>query len=1289
MERKGPTGGSTDIEQLWTRTRQGARNVAGVRFQTAVAAYLLAGVGMGTEVAVQVKPEGLEDIDCVRPDGRPLFVQVKERAGGAATFSVGDVAAAIEHARPALDLDADSTLAIVTDARPGRGLEATGWDDPLSRSVTPATKERFAEALAPLGEADVDALLERCHLVRLEWDGISATTRTMLAESYSLAGAAADLLRARLLEDLAQAAAGQRDIAAADAATRARSDLDVLAARVSEIIDPTALDAAVATGLAEHLDFTRPLKIPVERFLTGVDVLPGHVAAQLDVLRVDELTALFDALAADRYVVIAGPSGSGKSALLWRAAHELSRAHRVVRVRRVRPEDVAEVRRWIRTLQPAPATPVLVCADDLGRPSTAGWPDLSAELLEEPGVHLLGCAREEDFTPSLVAAGGVPLRPQLSETLAHEIEAQLVARQIPLKATAAEALPEAQGLLMEFVAILATGARLEQVVTAQVHDRLTADRRIERDALRYVAAVHVAGLDLHASVLRDLCAAPSELQQALARLSREFLVRAAGPDSWRGLHELRSSVVYRVLHEVPPPTEEETLQALVGRLESREGAHLIRRIADRGGPLDGAMAAVRERVRAEQTTASDAATWLDAAIAVDVGRHLQACMDAVDAAWSRPDIPLLRFAWLRRFARLPDDFIPDDLPLDELAAVLPEPSTGHAAQIAATIPADGLVDLAVSSPSADAVALIEAFATAGSVALGPSQVRSIVAAHGALPVTEFSRLVAALWTLSPQSHSDPASAFGGRNLRLDRLASADTSILRWTAEPDADDPDAIMVQLEVFVAAGDIGEDRVRELGRLAFDLCPEAIRVQIEPRGPKGIFGEAPVGGGGRMHRRTYANPRVEGRRPRLMSDALERSRAARSWAERLSLQRQLVEAVEQIVDDTFARVLAAVDDDARRRAWLDAIIEARRRVDALPAPPLPAPGEEGVADPARDTLERIVLELRALADGLDRPEAFRRHGAALRRAFSGLWLPYRDTDSLSDAGLDAQIAGLRRPVMFLADLLISLAQRPDLLRCDRPTAETAYREVAATVVQDAREAVLDSERNALEVALPDDGVTLTRLPGSEPVAGRLVDDNWLIGCRPDLWDHVIHEAPARLAQDMRRQLAERMLAMYEVDGMFIPAAAFRIGEERAKAVPATEAAALADAAGVERLEDPQLDAVLELRDTLVSISALSANLHQRESRFGTETLAREAEALLRRAEELTERIEMPQGFPPSVPLLIELAGKEFKGSTGVSQAAGMAVLSEFGENIVDSLLLDQVLATAVAAAVARARST
>lgn len=1272
------------LDELWTRTRQGARNVAGVRFQTAVAAYLLAGAATESEVVVQVKPEGLEDIDCRRRDGRSLFVQVKER--GASTFSAADVAAAIVHARSALDASAAASLAIVTNAPLASGLPRTGWDGTLGRSIDEAMRKRLENALSTMPREEARGLLDRCHLVELGWEEATTLTRTVLANAFGLPGAAADLLRARLLDDLLHASASQRGVSAAKAAVRTRADVEAAAARVKEMIDVAGIDAAVTAGLVEHIDFTRALEMPLERFLTGVDVLPGHIAAHLDLLRVDELTALFGALAENRYVVIAGPSGSGKSALLWRAARELSDAHRVVRVRRIAPDDVASVSRWVRTLHPAPETPVLVCADDLGRPGTAAWPDLAARLLEEPGVRLLGCAREEDFTPSLVAFGGLPLRPQLSSQLADEVEAQLLARGVAVRMTAREALPEASGLLMEFVAMLTTGDRLEQVVTKQVHERLSPDRRVERDVLRFVAAAHRAGLDLQASTLRDLCRDPPDLQQALVRLSQEFLVRQAGDSAWGGLHELRSAVVHRVLHEIPPPTEEETLCALVSRLGSPEAAHLLRQTADRGGALDAVIPTVIGRMADQRTTAPDASAWLDAAIAVDVGGHVRSCLATIPEAWPRPDIPILRFAWLRRFARLPDDWIPEGLPLDELAAVLPNPSTDFAKAIARAVRPERLTAWLQAAAPTGAVILSEAFAAAGGTELDAEQAKVVLAAHCSLGATELCRLVKALWVLTPDSHGNPAGTFGPRNVRLDRLANANTSILRWSTEPDPDELGGLLARLAIFVPAGDLSEDQVRELGRQVLDLCPEVSRVQVEPRGPRGFMGEVPVRGGGRLHRSTYLNPRIEGRRARLMSEALERARAAASWAERFSQQRQVVDMLTELVEQTFDRLLTKVDNPKRREAWRAAVNDARSRVDALPAPPLPSMNERGFSDPARDTLERIVLELKQIATTLDRPETFSEHGSALRRAFSRFWLPYRDTENLSDAGLAAQIAGLREPVMLLADLLSSLAMHPSLVHRGRQDRKTTYRDVAEAVVKDTRDTVLAVEKQALLTALPAQGITLTLVGHRDEVPGGLVDDIWLIGCNPALWDEVLHEAPERLRPDVRAQLAGRLVAIYEVSGILVPAVAFRIDEEHARSISAEDAQALARSADVAFLQDPQVDAVLELRETLVSVSALSANMHQREIRFDHESLAAQIEPLLSRAEELAASLEMPPDFPPAVEALLGLARDEFEGSAGISQAAGMAVLSEFAQNSIDSLVIDQVVQVVVATAVRRA---
>src|SRR5439155_13271804 len=50
---------------------------------------------------------------------------------------------------------------------------------------------------------------------------------------------------------------------------------------------------------------------------------------------------------------------------------------------------------------------------------------------------------------------------------------------------------------------------------------------------------------------------------ALKRLEDEFLLRHLDDDRWVGLHELRSRTVATRLHELPPPSEAETLAQLL------------------------------------------------------------------------------------------------------------------------------------------------------------------------------------------------------------------------------------------------------------------------------------------------------------------------------------------------------------------------------------------------------------------------------------------------------------------------------------------------------------------------------------------------------------------------------------------------------------------------------------------------------------------------------------------------------------------------------------------------------
>jgi hypothetical protein len=145
-----------------------------------------------------------------------------------------------------------------------------------------------------------------------------------------------------------------------------------------------------------------PASIGQVEFFAGVDVTPAHVAAGLDVPRIDELSAILGGLSARGHVIISGPSGSGKSALMWRTARDVGRGARPTRVLRCSSNaDVALLVRHARLQQPSAVAPLLVCADDLGRDSYAHWAAARDQLLGIPGVLVLATVRREDFTPEL------------------------------------------------------------------------------------------------------------------------------------------------------------------------------------------------------------------------------------------------------------------------------------------------------------------------------------------------------------------------------------------------------------------------------------------------------------------------------------------------------------------------------------------------------------------------------------------------------------------------------------------------------------------------------------------------------------------------------------------------------------------------------------------------------------------------------------------------------------------------------------------------------------------------
>jgi len=568
--------------RTWEQLRQGARNVAGVSYQVAVTADLLIQARVGRLPLVRLIPEGYEDIDCLCSGDTNLYVQTKDVGGGRGTLTASDVVDALTHAAAAVG---DGAVAVVTDGNLGSGLAFTGWTTSVSTSGAPGV-DVLTRLLGDRGldEAAASGLLGRAHLVHVPWH-VPALTQVMLREDLGLAPAVARIVYARLVTDLAGVAAAQRTTTADRPRARIPADLDAHIDAVHRVVDVNALDEAVQSGICEPVDFTQPSDLTPAQFYAGVDVAPSHIAADLDVVRPPELTATYEGLAEQRYVLLAGSSGSGKSALLWRAACDVGRGARPLRVLRLRGDaDVEALVRHVQLQEPSAVAPVLVCGDDLGRSGMDGWPVAASRLLELPGVLLVGAARAEDLTPALSRDARV-VDPRLDRDTARQIAEQVRSAGVATAMEVEEATDRAEGLLMEFLALLTTGRRLEAVLDDQVQRVQAPDQALAYDLLRLVCAAHILGSSVPADRLAAAAttahgATAGQVRAALSVLQDEHLVVSDATGRWRGLHELRSATLVRLLHRTPPPTLAHTYTEVLPLLPVEQLGAAVRIVAE-------------------------------------------------------------------------------------------------------------------------------------------------------------------------------------------------------------------------------------------------------------------------------------------------------------------------------------------------------------------------------------------------------------------------------------------------------------------------------------------------------------------------------------------------------------------------------------------------------------------------------------------------------------------------------------------------------------------------------------
>ena len=1123
--------------------------MAGVRYQLAVTALLLAESRRRVLPFVELVPEGFEDIDCLDSESTHWLVQVKEFGAGAGSLTASSIADVISHAASAPLTPA--RIVAITDGQLGTQLAESGWHQAISETPGYDVQSTIA-ALTQRGysHADANTLLMRTHLITYPWNTVPLLTNS-IARTYDLKPAVAALIACRLVDDLGQIAADQRNTTSSSVGRYRLTDLDALVQKTITVVDVYQLDSAVRLGVCDIADYARQPATNQSRFLQGIDAIPAHIGSGFDVLRPTPCRAVQRAIETARYALIAGPSGAGKSTQVWRSARDIATAVQVIRVHRVETDsDVGELVRHVQLLEPNETHSVVVCCDDLGRPRTRAWPLVARRLLGLPGVLLLGAVRQEDFTAELLRHGGVLVELRLDDEEATAIGNQLAHAGVDLRLEIPEAVRLADGQLMEFISLLTTGQRLRSVLADQVESLVCAGDHTTIRVARLVCASHVVGVELSASYLGDAINHKSQvnLTQALLRLQDEHIITTEDQSAWRGLHQRRSEVITELLHKAPPPTRTETLADVLAILRPSALGWGLRRVAELFGDQVGPQPDVVPLAIPKCTDATELATLFEGLERADHSWTARLYIPVIERHRHK-NVPFLSWALFVCAKKLADvDFGSDadgllgqfSRGVGACARALPPRSTIYCEAAASALGNRRLLDHLVRAPLGDAVRLLEAVAPY--VRLSKAELSQIYAAFewppGIQPSSSrilYGRFLDACHraTIDPDVFAD---VFGSCRERLTRACGVHPNAISVLLSDDGScatigllaDPrkegDVFRLPWDSDATQGhdDPVNRRAVELATYVGECCPELEVVEVRTVIADGsrLCIRAGASSWEPGHKRLGRDARRRRSEVRVnvgIKGAITRQIAAFSWTELLWTRERIADTVTGLVVAAVRR-LSSHDNKRRRAEWSANVEKVMGELAVLPAPPVDRNWEPDRSaatwdivpceDEFTDAISHIVTALQALVARPPESLEYVRLSALVGTALKKLRAAHSDSENLTtarEAGVyERLVAGVER----LRSFLVSISY--DIRIIERIKAPPGQLAVAIDqLIGRSASSRIRVERQALETVFAHvEGVFLQDVPDEDLFPSSILGHRWIVGVAPEAWEEAVTAA-------------------------------------------------------------------------------------------------------------------------------------------------------------------------------------
>jgi hypothetical protein len=813
----------------WSRSRAGGRSGRCYHFQDAAGAWLSARIAAG-QLAGELVPEGFDDMTI---EGDPSNNhQIKSRTEHLGPFPASEAAAHVLDAWEADQARPRSAMVVIVILERGvatpedladptaRLANVLTIDSPLQVAIKRVTARRH---LAP---DQLDQLLQRTVLLGLSWPDVDHRTDTLLAGLAAVPPAAHAVLRRVLYGSVARATDINGSASYDQRERLTRTDHVAAISTTAELIDVDGLEAALRDGLCSPLQYKHDPRA-TDAFYEGTASQPAHLANGLIVPRPELAAQAVAAIDAGQPVVIVGPSGVGKSAIAWTVPAAFA-GILWFNIHRLETADHANaLARLARAHNASDDAPVGLILDGAGTGQRTGWAHLRVLAAVNPGIVLLATARNEDL-PTLGSLTDVStVAVTLDASAAATIFSGLKRRGATTTHHWREAFEESNGLTLEFTHLLTRGQRIDDVVSEQIHRRLTEDRDDELELLSIVALADQWSATIEADAIQAATGTTTfDLRRSIDRLADEHF-QAEHDGVLAGLHPVRSQAITRAIHNTPPPTITATFERALELVSTPQLSRFIAQ-ALREDPTLG-MAAIDVAQRS-LTDPARLAAFLQGLRLADADTLVLRWIEILDEQQMRRSLHFT-LAMLTT-ARLDLEIFPE--PVTRAVEAMSDVGPGTLRdQLADQIGSDRMSDALTGASVQEATALI-ATLDGWAGALEPSVGTDTTLAQdlATASIEGITKLLATANSRDDNLAANLIAAVGGADALLQRLHGENPWILRAEVRGTPDEALGYARLLHVSDLQGDSRENCVALASHL-LRILPSISLTDVKVRGP------------------------------------------------------------------------------------------------------------------------------------------------------------------------------------------------------------------------------------------------------------------------------------------------------------------------------------------------------------------------------------------------------------------------------------------------------------------------